>query len=158
MNHKPFTIYKFRTMRDTRDGEGNLLPPQERVTRLGRTLRRLGLDELPQIYNVFKGDMSFVGPRPQMPTILEQREADHNELSTLHLTKPGLTSPAHIPLIYRREGMDLEEKLKLDWEYATKPPSLRRDISIIFATIPVVVLGHRDISLKGMSSLDHNKK
>src|SRR5512139_1292916 len=90
---KPFTIYKFRTMTDARDGQGHLLPDNERLTRFGRFLRSTSLDEIPELFNVLKGDMSLVGPRPLLGkyqpyyTATERKRFD---------VRPGITGWAHV--------------------------------------------------------------
>ena len=92
-NAKLFTIFKFKTMRDTRDAEGKLLPDFERMTPLGKIIRKLSLDELPQLWNVVRGEMSFVGPRPLLPEYLSLYSTEQNKR---HLVKPGITGWAQI--------------------------------------------------------------
>jgi sugar transferase EpsL len=89
LHDQPFTLYKFRTMTDARDAQGNLLPDAERLTPLGRFLRATSLDELPELYNVFKGEMSLVGPRPLLMQYLDRYTP---EQARRHEVKPG--SPA----------------------------------------------------------------
>lgn len=137
----PFTIYKFRSMTDARDRAGNLLPDADRVTRFGRFMRLTGLDELPQLFNIAKGDMSFVGPRPRSfcANTLNIIPDTHKNILSL---SPGLTGPAQVERIKRQRNLSLQEKLKLDWEYASQPPSLKRDLGLMVDTLPIFVRGN----------------
>ena len=97
-NGKIFKVIKFKTMTDERDAEGNLLPDADRLTKVGRFVRSTSIDELPQLINVLKGDMSFVGPRPDVPGYADQLQGDDRRMLEL---RPGITGPA--TLKYRNE-------------------------------------------------------
>ena len=128
LHGKPFTIYKFRTMTDARDASGNLLPDAERMTKLGRFMRSTSLDELPELLNVLKGEMSLVGPRP-----LLMRYLDHYtpEQARRHEVMPGITGWAQIN---GRNAITWEEKFALDVWYVDNC-SMWLDIKIIGLTI-----------------------
>lgn len=128
LHGKPFTIYKFRTMTDARDAEGNLLPDKERLTRLGRFLRSTSLDELPELWNVIKGEMSLVGPRPLR---MEYLPLYSREQFRRHETPPGITGWAQVN---GRNAITWEEKFKLDIWYVDNC-SLHIDIKILFLTL-----------------------
>ncbi len=128
LDGKIFNLYKFRTMNDARDENGNPLPDDVRLTRFGKWLRSTSLDEIPEAFNILKGEMSVVGPRPQLVRDMvfmtpEQRRR--------HTVKPGLTGLAQVN---GRNAITWEEKLNFDLEY-TKKISLRRDLSIILKTV-----------------------
>lgn len=124
-----FTLCKFRTMRDVRDEEGRLLADGERLTSVGRVLRRFSLDELPQLWNVLKGEMSLVGPRPLLPEYLPV----YTERERLrHLVKPGLTGLAQIN---GRHLLPFSRRLELDSWYA-EHWNLGMDLSILLRTLP----------------------
>lgn len=108
---KPFTIYKFRTMRDARDENGNPLADEARLTRLGRILRSTSLDELPELFNVFKGDMSLVGPRPLLTEYLDRYTP---EQARRHEVKPGITGWAQVK---GRNAINWDDRFKLDVWY-----------------------------------------
>ena len=127
-----FTFYKFRTMTDDRDADGNLLPGIERITALGKFLRQTSLDELPQLWNVLKGDMSFVGPRPLLVEYLERYSP---EQARRHDVLPGITGWAQIN---GRNSISWPEKFKLDVWYVDNW-SLWLDIKILFLTVWKVV-------------------
>ena len=127
-NCKPFTIYKFRTMKDLRDSNGNLLSDEERLTPLGRFLRSTSLDELPELFNVLKGDMSLVGPRPLLMEYLTRYNDDQMRR---HEVKPGITGWAQIS---GRNAINWEEKFKLDVWYIENC-SFMVDVKILFLTI-----------------------
>ncbi len=93
LHGKPFTLYKFRTMTDARDAQGNLLPDAERLTRFGRFLRATSLDELPELFNVLRGEMSLVGPRPLLMQYLDRYTS---EQARRHEAKPGITGWAQV--------------------------------------------------------------
>jgi len=131
LNEKIFTMYKFRTMTDERDENGELLPNSVRLTKFGKMLRATSLDELPELFNILKGDMSVVGPRPQLVRdmvfmSLEQRQR--------HSALPGLTGWAQVN---GRNGVTWEEKLSLDLEYIENI-SFLGDWKIIFMTVAKV--------------------
>ena len=107
----PYRLIKFRTMKDVRDSSGNLLPDEQRLTRLGRFLRRTSLDELPELINVLKGEMSLVGPRPLLMRYLDRYTP---EQARRHEVKPGITGWAQIN---GRNALTWEEKFKLDVWY-----------------------------------------
>ena len=125
---KIFTLYKFRTMTDKRDIDGNLLPDEYRLTKFGKFLRSTSLDELPELINIIKGDMAIVGPRPllveYLPYYTEEEKHRHD-------VRPGLTGLAQVN---GRNTISWEEKLKYDTEYI-KQISFYSDLKIIFKTI-----------------------
>lgn len=127
-NEKIFTLYKFRTMTDKRDIDGNLLPDEYRLTKFGKFLRSTSLDELPELINIIKGDMAIVGPRPllveYLPYYTEEEKHRHD-------VRPGLTGLAQVN---GRNEISWEEKLKYDTEYI-KEISFYSDLKIIFKTI-----------------------
>ena len=127
-NEKIFTLYKFRTMTDKRDIDGNLLPDEYRLTKFGKFLRSTSLDELPELINIIKGDMAIVGPRPllveYLPYYTEEEKHRHD-------VRPGLTGLAQVN---GRNTISWEEKLKYDTEYI-KQISFYSDLKIIFKTI-----------------------
>lgn len=128
LHGKPFTIYKFRTMTDERDADGKLLPDSDRLTRLGRFLRSTSLDELPELFNVIKGEMSLVGPRPLLMQYLNRYTP---EQARRHEVRPGITGWAQIN---GRNALSWEEKFALDVWYVDNC-SLWLDIRIIALTI-----------------------
>ena len=123
-----FTIFKFKTMRDTRDAEGELLPDFERMTPLGKTIRKLSLDELPQLWNVVKGEMSFVGPRPLLPEYLSLYSTEQNKR---HVVKPGITGWAQVN---GRNALTWKEKFILDCYYVDKQ-GFFMDLKILLLTL-----------------------
>lgn len=145
-NGKLFYMYKFRTMTDKRDESGNLLPDEDRMTKLGRFLRNTSIDELPELFNVLLGDMSFVGPRP----LLEQYLPLYTpEQMRRHEVKPGITGWAQIN---GRNAISWEEKFKLDVWYVDNR-NLWLDIKILFMTL-VKVLKRQDVSQKGHATVE----
>ncbi|MBZ0297947.1 MAG: sugar transferase [Anaerolineae bacterium] len=131
---KPFTIYKFRTMTNARDSRGNLLPDGPRLTRVGRWLRKTSLDELPELWNVLRGEMSLVGPRP---LLMEYLDYYTPEQARRHTVKPGITGWAQIN---GRNSISWAQKFELDLWYVTHR-SLRLDLKILFQTIGTVISG-----------------
>jgi lipopolysaccharide/colanic/teichoic acid biosynthesis glycosyltransferase len=132
MHGRPFTIYKFRTMVDTTDERGVLLPSIERTPPFGHRLRSLSLDELPELWNVLKGDMSLVGPRPLMMSYLPRYTA---EQARRHEVRPGITGLAQIS---GRNALTWEQKFVLDVEYVDHH-DLRMDLSILVRTFGAVL-------------------
>ena len=124
---RPFYIYKFRSMTDARDAQGNLLPDSARLTRLGRFLRSSSLDELPEIFNVLRGEMSLVGPRPLLMLYLERYTP---EQARRHHVLPGMTGWAQVN---GRNALTWEEKFRLDVWYVDHW-SLGLDLKILFLT------------------------
>lgn len=136
-NEKLFALKKFRTMMDAKNGDGVLLPDAQRLTSFGKCLRKTSLDELPQLWNVLKGDMSFVGPRPLLVEYLSLYNAEQKRR---HEVKPGITGWAQIN---GRNNLSWEEKFKYDVWYVDHQ-SFSLDIKIILATVLKVLL-QRDI-------------
>jgi sugar transferase EpsL len=128
LNGTPFLMYKFRTLTDERDDKGILLPDARRMTRLGSLLRKLSLDELPELTNVLKGDMSLVGPRPLLVQYLKRYT---KEQARRHNVKPGITGWAQVN---GRNSISWEEKFKLDVWYVDNQ-SIRLDMKILILTI-----------------------
>lgn len=135
---KIFKVIKFKSMTDEKDAEGNLLPNEQRVTKVGKFIRKFSIDELPQLINVFKGDMSLVGPRPLMPRYLKLYSP---EQARRHEVRPGITGWAQVN---GRNFITWTEKFKLDVWYVDHC-SLCLDIKIVFKTI-VNVLTHKGIN------------
>lgn len=131
-NGEMFSLYKLRTMNELRDENGNLLPDEKRLTKIGKFLRKLSLDELPELWNVLKGDMSLVGPRPLLVEYLERYTP---EQARRHEVKPGITGWAQVN---GRNAITWEEKFKYDVWYVDNW-SLWLDIKIIFITIFKVI-------------------
>lgn len=131
LNEKIFTLYKFRTMTDEKDDQGNLLPDDIRLTKFGKTLRSTSLDELPELFNILKGDMSIVGPRPllvrYLPLYNEHQKHRHD-------VRPGFTGYAQVN---GRNSITWEDKFDKDVEYIEKC-SFLLDVKIILKTIKVV--------------------
>ena len=143
-NNKLFRLYKFRSMTDGRDKDGNLLPDEERMTDFGRKLRSSSLDELPELWNILKGDMSIVGPRPQLvrDMVFFTEEEMHRQDVT-----PGLTGLAQIS---GRNNIDWKERFAYDLKYIEKI-SLQEDLRIIWRTI-FKVGNQEDIATDGMET------
>ena len=132
LHGRPFTIYKFRSMLDTVDETGKLLPSVERTPPFGERLRALSLDELPELWNVVRGDMSLVGPRPLM---MEYLPLYTSEQARRHTVKPGITGLAQIS---GRNAITWEEKFALDIEYVDNH-DLHMDITILVRTVKTVL-------------------
>lgn len=132
LNGKIFKMYKFRTMTSEVDEEGNLLPDEVRLTSFGQLLRSTSLDELPELFNIFKGDMSIVGPRPLLVKYLPLY---NDEQKHRHDVRPGLTGLAQVN---GRNTISWEDKFKYDVEY-TKNVTFMNDLKIIFETILKVI-------------------
>lgn len=143
---QPFYIYKFRSMTDLKDSEGNLLPDDTRLTPFGRTLRRLSLDELPQLFNVLRGELSFVGPRPLLMEYLPHYSP---EQARRHDVRPGITGWAQVN---GRNAISWEEKFKLDVWYVDNQ-SLWLDLKIIFLTF-IKVFRREGISHEGQATME----
>lgn len=131
LHGKPFEMVKFRTMRDAYDENGKPLPDSERITPFGRFLRSTSLDELPELWNVLKGDMSVVGPRP---LLMEYMDYYTDEEMLRHTVRPGVTGLAQVS---GRNALTWEQKLGLDVEYVEKQ-SFLFDLKIILTTIKKV--------------------
>jgi lipopolysaccharide/colanic/teichoic acid biosynthesis glycosyltransferase len=136
-----FTIYKFRTMHvDAESGSGAVWASKSdpRVTTVGRFLRKTRLDELPQLFNVIKGDMNIVGPRPERPSIFARLRNDIREYPLRQLAKPGITGWAQINTDYDQSIDDVRRKVRYDLEYI-RNQSLARDLGIMAKTVPVIL-------------------
>ena len=129
---KPFTVYKFRTMTSTCDAQGNLLPDAQRLTPLGRFLRAASLDELPELFNVLRGEMSLVGPRPLLTQYLPRYSA---EQARRHNVLPGITGWAQVN---GRNALTWEDKFRLDVWYVDNW-SIRLDIRVLLLTFGKVL-------------------
>lgn len=130
---KLFKVIKFKSMTDERDADGNLLPNEQRITKVGKFIRKTSLDELPQLFNVLKGDMSLIGPRPLVVRYLELYTP---EQSRRHEVRPGITGWAQC---HGRNSISWTEKFKLDVWYVDHC-SLWVDIQVLFITIKNVLL------------------
>ena len=133
LNAKPFNIYKFRTMLLTTDKNNQLLPDEERMTALGSFLRKYSLDELPQLFNVLKGDLSLVGPRP---LLMEYLPLYSLEQARRHLVRPGVTGWAQVN---GRNAISWEDKFRLDVWYVDNQ-SFLLDVKILLLTVKKVFL------------------
>jgi sugar transferase (PEP-CTERM system associated) len=142
-NGKLFTLFKFRSMRvDAESGTPVWAQDgDERVTRVGRIIRTTRLDELPQLWNVIRGDMSFVGPRPERPYFVEQLTSEIPFYQQRHAVKPGITGWAQVKYRYGASLEDATEKLRYDLYYI-KHASIALDLSIVFDTVKVILFGH----------------
>ncbi|PNZ70015.1 sugar transferase [Staphylococcus croceilyticus] len=135
---EPFKIYKFRTMSDERDENGELLPDEQRMTPVGTFIRKSSIDELPQLINVLKGDISLVGPRP---LLMEYLPLYNEEQKKRHNVKPGITGWAQVN---GRNAITWDEKFKLDVWYAENQ-SFKLDMYIIYKTV-INILQRKDIN------------
>lgn len=135
---RPFTIYKFRTMTPQTEAEMWATPDDPRVTPLGRILRKYRLDELPQLFNVLRGDMNLVGPRPEQPKIFAELRERIPGYQWRQRVRPGITGWAQVMLPYDRSVDDVRRKVALDLEYVARQ-SVLEDLKIIARTVPVVV-------------------
>jgi sugar transferase EpsL len=140
--HKPFTIYKFRSMKNERNDQGQLLDDELRLTRFGKTLRTTSLDELPELFNVFKGDMSIVGPRPLLMQYLSRYS---EKQARRHEVKPGLTGWAQVN---GRNAITWEQKFTYDVWYVDHL-SFGLDLKILAMTM------WKLISREGINQLGH---
>lgn len=147
LDGKSFLLYKFRTMNDEKDDQGNPLPDNVRMTSFGKFLRNFSLDELPQLFNVIKGDLSLVGPRP---LLLEYLPLYNEEQSRRHEVKPGITGWAQVN---GRNAISWEEKFKLDVWYVDNR-SFWLDMKILWMTILKVICSE-GINQKGHVTMPH---
>ena len=132
LHGRPFQLVKFRTMTQCRDGNGALLPDEQRLTPFGQWLRRSSLDELPELFNILRGDMVFVGPRP---LLMEYLPLYSHEQARRHLVRPGLTGWAQVQ---GRNSLSWEDKFRLDVWYVDNR-SLALDLWIVWLTIVTVI-------------------
>ena len=145
LHGKPFEMIKFRSMKDAVDSQGNPLPDSERLTPFGQMLRSSSLDEMPELWNVIKGDMSIVGPRP---LLTEYLPLYNTEQAKRHNVRPGMTGHAQVN---GRNAIGWEEKFKLDTWYVENQ-STRLDFKIMFKTVHKV-LAKDDISAEGEATM-----
>lgn len=139
-DEKIFRLYKFRTMTNAKDPEGNFLSDEKRLTKFGKWLRSSSLDELPEFFNIIKGDMSFIGPRPLLVRYLPRYSQEQHRR---HEVNPGLTGLAQV---HGRNKISWEDKLRLDVEYVDHI-TFKNDMKILLETF-IVVLRHNDISIE----------
>ena len=149
LNEKLFEMYKFRTMTDKRDKKGDLLPDEDRITTFGQFLRKTSFDELPGLFNVLKGDMSFVGPRP---LLVEYLPLYNEEQRKRHNVKPGITGWAQVN---GRNAITWEEKFELDVWYVENW-SIWLDIKILLLTL-VKVIRREGINQKNQVTMEKFK-
>lgn len=145
-NEKIFTLYKFRSMTHKRDENGNLLPDSERLTKFGKALRSTSLDELPELFNILKGDMAIVGPRP---LLVEYLPLYSKEQKQRHNVRPGLTGLAQVN---GRNTISWEEKFNEDINYV-KNITFKGDIKIILKTI-IKVFKREGITQKDKATIE----
>ena len=145
LHGKPFEMIKFRTMKDAVDANGQPLPDSERLTAFGKMLRSTSLDEMPELWNVIKGDMSIVGPRP---LLTEYLPLYNEEQAKRHNVRPGMTGHAQVN---GRDAIGWEEKFKLDTWYVEHQSTLL-DFKIMFKTVHKV-LAKDDISAEGEATM-----
>ena len=146
-DEKIFNMYKFRTMTDERDGNGNLLPDNIRLTTFGKLLRKTSLDELPELFCILKGDMSIVGPRPQL---VRDMVFMTDEQRKRHSVKPGLSGLAQVS---GRNNISWEDKLAYDLEYIENITFLG-DIKIILMSVWKAFIKQADIETDGMATAE----
>ena len=132
LNEKIFTMYKFRTMTDTKDSEGNLLSDERRLTKFGKKLRSTSLDELPELFNILKGDMAIVGPRP---LLVQYLPLYNDQQKKRHCVRPGITGYAQIN---GRNSISWEQKFDYDIYYINNI-TIILDTSIFFRTLRIVL-------------------
>lgn len=149
-NEKIFKIIKFKTMNDAKDSDGNLLPDAERLTKVGNFIRKTSLDEIPQLINVIKGDMSLIGPRPLLVSYLDLYDEFEKQR---HNVRPGITGWAQVN---GRNAIDWETKFKLD-VYYVENLSFWLDIKIALKTIKNVLIS-KDISIQPVKKLVDEKR
>jgi lipopolysaccharide/colanic/teichoic acid biosynthesis glycosyltransferase len=140
-NGRIFSLYKFRSMRNEAESDGTPVwakTNDDRTTRVGRFIRKWRIDELPQVFNVFKGEMSFVGPRPERPFFVDQLMKQVPFYASRHSAKPGITGWAQVLYQYGASVDDAIEKLQYDLYYV-KNRCLFLDLSILLATVEVVL-------------------
>ncbi len=146
-DEKIFRLYKFRSMTDARDETGVLLPDEERLTHFGKVLRSTSLDELPELWNIFRGDMSIVGPRPLLVKYLPlYNEQQHHR----HDVRPGLTGLAQVN---GRNCLTWEQKFAYDLQYISNGISLRHDLIILIQTC-LCVVQRKGISAEGNATME----
>lgn len=146
LKEKIFLMYKFRTMTDERDEDGSLLPDEKRLTRFGKFLRSTSLDELPELWNILKGDMSFVGPRPQL---VKDMVFMTDEQRRRHTVRPGLTGLAQVR---GRNSISWDEKLSHDLEYIDNV-TIWMDVKVLVMTI-AKVMSREGITSHGMDTAE----
>ena len=146
LNERIFKIIKFKTMNDKKDAQGNLLPDADRLTKIGAFVRKTSLDEIPQLMNVLKGDMSLIGPRPLLVQYLPLYNAEQKKR---HDVRPGITGWAQVN---GRNAISWEQKFAYDVWYVDNI-SLLLDIKILFLTIKKVVLSE-GVSQEGQATME----
>ncbi len=149
-DEKVFNMFKFRTMTDERDADGNLLPDEDRLPEFGKKLRATSLDELPEFFNILKGDMSFIGPRPLLVKYLPY----YNDRERLrHSVRPGLTGYAQV---HGRNAISWEKKFEYD-VYYVEHLNFFTDVKVVFDTVKTV-LSHEGIALNALEDFDEYRK
>ena len=143
MNGHIFNVIKFRSMKTDAEADGTPIwaaTNDERTTRIGKIIRKLRIDEIPQFWNILKGEMNFVGPRPERPHFVEQLAKEIPYFEHRHLVAPGLTGWAQIKYPYGASVSDTIQKLQYDLYYI-KNQSLTLDMVIVFETVKTVLFG-----------------
>lgn len=149
-DEKIFNMYKFRSMTDERDDDGNLLPDEVRLTKFGRALRKTSLDELPELFNILKGDMSIVGPRPLLVAYLSRYDERQKRR---HEVRPGLSGLAQIN---GRNAISWKEKFEWDVTYVDNITFIG-DIRIILSTVWKAFVKEEGISAEGQATMEEFK-
>lgn len=147
-DNKQFVLFKFKSMNNKRDSDGLLLPDLQRITPIGKFIRKTSLDELPQLFNIIKGEMSLVGPRPLLPEYLPYYNEHHIRR---HEVRPGITGLAQVS---GRNDLKFSERFNLDVTYVDNV-CFSQDVKILFRTFLKVIMPSKDIKLgKNLSDVD----